>query len=339
MPHNIPSARQNIAGQSPHVARGNAAVRARTTTRRKCFIVDDDPGVRKTFYAVLDGCNIELGGFASAQELLEGWGPGHPDIIFLDIALEQSDAIDVIRGLAARNYRGAVQIMSGRDRQLQDQVKHVGEQHGLNMLPALQKPFRAAQLEAVVQHYFAQPHGIERGDDAAAETPSESGIGVSLAEILRNDWLQFHYQPKIDLHKKCIIGAEVLARCRHPGRGILLPGSFLPGADGASLQELCKLALAAGGGWQGCGRRIPLKLAVNVTVNDLIELSIHAAAQQRPADPRWLIQVTETGGARHRADAGSPQLRITTSRALSTISVRLFASARLKELPAESNST
>jgi hypothetical protein len=49
MPHNIPLARQNIAGQSPHVARGNAAVRPRTTASRKCFIVDDDPGVRKTF--------------------------------------------------------------------------------------------------------------------------------------------------------------------------------------------------------------------------------------------------------------------------------------------------
>lgn len=342
MPHNIPSARQNNAGQSLHVARGNAVVRPRTTASRKCFIVDDDPGVRETFYAVLDGCNIELGGFASAQELLEGWRPEHPDIIFLDIALEQSDAIDVIRALAARDYRGAVQIMSGRDRQLQDQVKQVGEQHGLTMLPALQKPFRAAQLQAVLQHHFAQPLSLERGDDAPAETTSESGIGVSLAEILRNDWLQFYYQPKLELQKKCIIGAELLARCRHPECGIILPGSFLPRADEASLQELSKLALAAGlASWQAfADAGFPLKLAVNVTVNDLMKLPIHALVRElRPADPRWpglILEITEDQAVRDIALTReiATQLRIyDITLALDDFGSGYSHLARLKELP------
>ena len=117
--------------------------------RRRCYVVDDEAAIRKVFYAALGGCDIDLRGFGSLKELIDGWRPEHPDLIFLDIALEGSDAVDVIRALATRKYRGAVQIISGRDRALQDQVKRVGEQHGLIMLSPLQKPFRAAQLQAI----------------------------------------------------------------------------------------------------------------------------------------------------------------------------------------------
>jgi EAL domain-containing protein (putative c-di-GMP-specific phosphodiesterase class I)/CheY-like chemotaxis protein len=340
MPHNIPLARQNIAGQSPHVARRDAAVRPATAASCTCFIVDDEPVVRKVFYAALGGGDIALAGFASAQALLEGWRPEHPDIIFLDTALDHSDAIDVIRALAARNYRGAVQIMSGRDRELQDRVRHVGEQHGLIMLPALQKPFRAAQLQAVVQHHVAHALALEH-DDAPAET-SEFGIGVSLDEILRNGWLEFYYQPKMDLQKKRIIGAEVLARCRHPERGIILPGSFLPEADEASMQELSKLALAAGlASWQAfADAGFPLKLAVNVTVNDLMKLPVHALVRKlRPADPRWpglILEVTEDQAVRDiaRTQEIATQLRIyDIALALDDFGSGYSHLARLKELP------
>ena len=342
MSHNSPLARENITDQTSRVARGDAAMRPRTTASRKCFIVDDEPVVRKAFYAALGGGDIELAGFASLQELQDGWGPEHPDIIFLDIALEHSDAIDVIRALAARNYRGAVQIMSGRDRELQDRVRHVGEQHGLIMLPALQKPFRAAQLEAVMRNHFAPALSRDRDDDLPAETTSESGFGFSLAEILRNGWLQFYFQPKMDLQKKCIIGAEVLARCRHAECGIILPGSFLPGADEASLQELSKLALTAGlANWQAfADAGFPLKLAVNVTVNDLMELPIHSLVRKlRPADPRWpglILEVTEDQAVRDiaRTQEIATQLRIyDITLALDDFGSGYSHLARLKELP------
>ncbi|EKE16904.1 MAG: diguanylate cyclase/phosphodiesterase, partial [uncultured bacterium] len=37
-----------------------------------------------------------------------------------------------------------------------------------------------------------------------------------------------HYQPKVDMLHGCVIGAEALIRWRHPERGLLLPGEFLP---------------------------------------------------------------------------------------------------------------
>ena len=142
----------------------------------KCFIVEDEPCVRDVFYSALAGGAVELAGFASAQELLEAWGPEHPDMIFLDIALYRSDAIDVIRTLAARRFGGAVQLVSGLDRALHEQVKRVGEQHGLAMLPPLAKPFRAAQIQAVVQNYFAQKR---RDGDAATPANGDADFGLT----------------------------------------------------------------------------------------------------------------------------------------------------------------
>ena len=312
---------------------------ARPAPRRTCFVVEDEPAIRKVFYAAL-GSEMDLGGFSSAQELLDGWRPDHPDMIFLDIALDRSDAIDVIRALATRKYRGAVQIVSGRDRILLDQVKRVGEQHGLTMLTPLQKPFRAAQLKALAQDYFAQMRG--RDAAAPAATTDEFGLSISLNEILTNGWLQFYYQAKMDLQRKCIVGAEVLARCRHPDRGMIPPGSFLPDADEASLRKLSHLALTAAleswGNFAQAG--FPLKLAINVTIDDLINLPIAALVRDlRPSDTRWpglILELTEDQAVRDIAVTQeiATQLRIyDIGLALDDFGAGYSHLARLKQLP------
>ena len=52
---------------------------------------------------------------------------------------------------------------------------------------------------------------------------------IDIDEALQQRWLEIWYQPKIDLRRKCLAGAEALARINHPTLGVLLPGSFLPG--------------------------------------------------------------------------------------------------------------
>jgi EAL domain-containing protein (putative c-di-GMP-specific phosphodiesterase class I)/CheY-like chemotaxis protein len=340
MAQNDPLASSSVAGHRTPAP----ALRAEVAPRRKCLVVDDEAGIRKLFYAALGGSDIELGGFASMQELLDGWKPEHPDIIFLDIALDRSDAIDVLRALATRKYAGAVQIMSGRDSALQEQVNRVGEQHGLNMLAPLQKPFRVLQIKEVVQRHFAQ--AAECDGDAAAPAAAADvygvGLGIGLAEILRNAWIELHYQPKMDLQRKCIVGAEVLARCRHPEHGIIPSSAFLPDADAASLHQLSKLAITAAlGRWDKfAAAGFPLKLSVNVSVDDLAKLPIGALLRElRPADPRWpglVLEVTEEQAVRDIAVTQeiATQLRIyDITLALDDFGSGYSHLARLKALP------
>jgi diguanylate cyclase (GGDEF)-like protein/PAS domain S-box-containing protein len=48
-----------------------------------------------------------------------------------------------------------------------------------------------------------------------------------LAQALDRGEFVLHYQPKVDLTSRRVIGAEALLRWQHPQRGLLLPGEFL----------------------------------------------------------------------------------------------------------------
>ncbi len=127
---------------------------------------------------------------------------------------------------------------------------------------------------------------------------------IAVADALRNNWFEIWYQPKIDLRRKCLAGAEALARIHHPQLGILLPGSFLPDVDEDSVAELAQHALlAALCDWSMFNDAgFNLHLAVNVPVGVLLRMPIAAlVAEYRPQSAQWpglILEVTEDQIAR-----------------------------------------
>ncbi len=151
-------------------------------------------------------------------------------------------------------------------------------------------------------------------DATAWSTPDQSGEGqrsvddsmqmqapprIAIAEALRNRWFEIWYQPKIDLRRKCLAGAEALARIHHPEFGVLLPGSFQPEVDEQSVAELAQQALVATlcdwSMFEEAG--FNLHLAINVPVSVLLKLPVEALVKEfRPQSERWpglLVEVTE----------------------------------------------
>jgi EAL domain-containing protein (putative c-di-GMP-specific phosphodiesterase class I) len=122
---------------------------------------------------------------------------------------------------------------------------------------------------------------------------------ISVTEALRNHWFEIWYQPKIDLKRKCLAGAEALARIRHPELGVLLPGSFLPDIDENSIAQLAEHALLATlADWSMFEEAgFNLHLAINVPVSVLLKLPIpRLVAEYRPKSTRWpglILEVTE----------------------------------------------
>jgi EAL domain-containing protein (putative c-di-GMP-specific phosphodiesterase class I) len=128
----------------------------------------------------------------------------------------------------------------------------------------------------------------------------EVGEGpVTLADILDRGWLELFYQPKIELRSKRLVGAEGLVRARHPTRGLLSPGVFLPGASESDILRLTEhVIITALKDWEGCAAAgIPLKLSVNVPVTALLKLPIPAILREwRPRATAWpglIMEVTE----------------------------------------------
>jgi EAL domain-containing protein (putative c-di-GMP-specific phosphodiesterase class I) len=165
-------------------------------------------------------------------------------------------------------------------------VKDHCERSALRILPPLQKPADRAALKRIVQE-----HKLESSATALERT--------SLDEALKRNWVEFWYQPKIDLRKKQLSGVELFARIRHPERGIMLPGAFMDDADVSSLVGLTELslvnALKVGLGFSKLG--ISFRLAVNVSIAALMKLHIPQIVREcRPENDSWpglLLDVTE----------------------------------------------
>lgn len=129
--------------------------------------------------------------------------------------------------------------------------------------------------------------------------PASAPTRIEVDEALRNNWLEIWYQPKIDLKRKCLAGAEALARIRHPQEGMLWPESFLPGIDEQSIAHLTEHALVTTlRNWQiFADAGFNLHLAINVPANALSKLPIaDLVAEHRPKSDAWpglILEVSE----------------------------------------------
>ena len=139
--------------------------------------------------------------------------------------------------------------------------------------------------------------------------PAPAPTRIAVDEALRNNWLEIWYQPKIDLKRKCLAGAEALARIRHPQEGMLWPESFLPGIDEASLAHLTEHALLTTlRNWTiFADAGFNLHLAINVPASALSKIPIaEIVAQNRPQSESWpglILEVTEDQIVRDIAQA------------------------------------
>jgi EAL domain-containing protein (putative c-di-GMP-specific phosphodiesterase class I) len=134
-------------------------------------------------------------------------------------------------------------------------------------------------------------------------SPGENDVAVdrdvTLGLVLEQGWVELFYQPKIDLKTTRLVGAEGLVRARHPKRGVLAPGAFLPGAAEADMLALTeRVIVTALRDWQDfAAAGMPVKLSVNVPVSALVNLPIPTMLrEERPRAENWpglIMEVTE----------------------------------------------
>lgn len=140
-----------------------------------------------------------------------------------------------------------------------------------------------------------------QGDDQARFSgPNKSALTqISIDEALEQNWLDIWYQPKIDLRRKCLAGAEVIVRMQHPQGGFLWPEEYIDwlGDDGLKklfehtlLTTLRHWTVFSDAGFN-------LRLAINVPAALLPQLPIGSlVAAHRPTSDKWpgvVLDVTE----------------------------------------------
>jgi len=129
--------------------------------------------------------------------------------------------------------------------------------------------------------------------------PEPADGKVTLADVLRRDWFEQWYQPKIELRSKRLVGAEALVRARRPDGSMISPGAFLPGAAEADMLALTeRVILTALRDFEDfAAQGAAMKLSVNVPATAFVKLPIaQILREERPDDAAWpglILEVTE----------------------------------------------
>jgi EAL domain-containing protein (putative c-di-GMP-specific phosphodiesterase class I) len=165
---------------------------------------------------------------------------------------------------------------------------------------------------------------------------------VTLGYILRQNWFEQWYQPKIDLRQKRLVGAEALARARRPDGSLLAPAAFLPAASEDDMLALTeRVILTAMRDFEECAEHgATLKLSVNVPASAFVKLPIaRMLREERPAAANWpglIFEVTENEVMRDLkiAQEVADELRaLHCSLALDDFGAGYSSLARLRQLP------
>jgi diguanylate cyclase (GGDEF)-like protein len=158
-----------------------------------------------------------------------------------------------------------------------------------------------------------------------ARSVQRSGLASDLRRALDGDELEVHFQPKVALADRRVVGVECLARWNHPTHGPVTPTEFIPVAEQTGqLARLTDVVLREGlrraRGWYESGRSMPV--AVNLSVRTLIDPTFAHRVRDlldESAVPASLLtlEITEDG------IFGEPDRPLSTLRRLHELGVRL----------------
>ncbi|MDG0860864.1 EAL domain-containing protein [Pelomonas aquatica] len=102
---------------------------------------------------------------------------------------------------------------------------------------------------------------------------------TELRRAVEDDELRLFLQPKIDLQKGRVVGAEALVRWQHPQRGLVPPMQFIPFAEQTGFIRMLSawvLAGAARFARQALDAGLALRLSVNLSTRDLMDQDLPA---------------------------------------------------------------
>ena len=125
----------------------------------------------------------------------------------------------------------------------------------------------------------------------------------NLRKALKNNELQLYYQPQVSADKRHLVGMEALIRWKHPEKGFISPGVFIPIAEETGLimeigEWVIREACRQGAEWQEQGYKLE-KISVNLSARQLKEPRlcdiIDSILKDTQMDPQFLgIELTES---------------------------------------------
>jgi len=262
----------------------------------------------------------------NSASLAAAWPARAPDMVIVDVAPGGVDAVDTLFNLAERKYDGMVLLTGERGNAMVEGLARTAQRHALHTLPPVARPFNPDALRNLL---------VRQQNEALRHGPSK----VQLEDGLKHNWIEFWYQPKIDLRSKRIVGVESFGRLIHPKIGLVPPNVFLRGASETDLFILGQHALihAVKTASDFADLGLNVQVGINVSVRTLRTLPVALIIQTHHRNKTRKLRLTfDVNEADIIADSGFISQR---ARALRDLGVELaiddFQSGRLSRTDLE----
>jgi EAL domain-containing protein (putative c-di-GMP-specific phosphodiesterase class I) len=253
-----------------------------------CFVVDTDFGYLQGFSKSLRGLGVNTVEFVNSARLGENVENHNPDVVFVNLnATDPYDCTRALFSLKECKFGGRVQLIGRCEPAFLESFRKIGNDASLRMLPVLQKPVDLATVRKIVQ-------------EQKLNTELVSPPDLSLKKAITSNWINFLYQPQLDLKKKTVVGAEAFVRILHPQHGLLPPGRFLGGASEEDLTTVAAQAISSAVKTSAAFFKagVSLRFAININVETLAKLPVAILVEKhRPQDTQWpglVFDVSET---------------------------------------------
>jgi len=152
---------------------------------------------------------------------------------------------------------------------------------------------RSGQAAPGKLHFFSQ--------ESSSAARARFSLEQSLRQAINREELLLHFQPVVDLTEGRVTGAEALLRWKHPERGLVSPGEFIPVLEETGMMDevglwvlntACRQARA----WEDLGLK-GLKMAVNLSARQFRDPTLNT----------MILRTLE----RHRLEPDSLELELT----------------------------
>ncbi len=116
----------------------------------RLLIIDDEPPIAAALGRIGKDCGFAVTTTTTAEDFKQSYPIVQPTVIILDLAVPRVDGIELLRWLGNAGCTATVLIVTGFGGKIPESARLLGEARGLKMGGIIAKPFRVAELRAVL---------------------------------------------------------------------------------------------------------------------------------------------------------------------------------------------
>ncbi len=273
------------------------------------LVAEDHDFQRRTMATMLRSLGVQVLEACDGKQaltLIRDRAPATVDLILCDLDMPGMDGMELIRHLGEVNSMASVVIFSAEEPALLASVEKMTQAYNIKLLGVIEKPASLNQFRDIIaRHKRFRPK---------PKLSSICALNFEIGEILRgvrHKEFEPFFQPRVSLMTGRMLGAEALARWRHPMHGVIPPRDFIALLEkSGGINELTYHMLERSAqtccGWHEKG--FEWTVSVNLSLVSLTDVMladrITEIVRSTRLDPRHMtIEITESAAMSNVAQA------------------------------------